>query len=86
MAQAEGDMRGNWGTKLLVELPWVLPLPLLLVVVCSVAARPATYKATAPPRPRPGRRGGRGREQVPCHPPAASHSTSAGPADASVSE
>ena len=82
-AQAEGAMLRNGGTEPLAELPWVPPLP--LVVVCSVAARPAsaTYKAAAPPRPR---RGGGGRGQVPCHPPAASPSALAGPVGGSVSE
>lgn len=62
-AQAEGGHAlRNGGRKLLAELPWVLPLPLL--VVCPVAARPAsaTYKAVAPPRPR---RGGGGGGQCP---------------------
>ena len=69
MAQAEGAMLGTRGTTLLGELPSVLPL----VVVCSVAARPATYKAAAPPSPRQGRRRGRGRGQEPRRcPPAAS--------------
>lgn len=74
-----------WGTEG-TTLPAEPPLVPLLAVVCSVAARPATYKAVAPPHPGPGRRGRGGRGQGPRHPPAASSSTAASPLDASVSD
>lgn len=76
-----------WGTKG-TTLPSRAALSPLLVVVCSVAARPDTYKAGAPPPVGPGRREEEGRRwgRGPCHPPAASLSTRAGLVNASVSD